>query len=288
LLNDGVNTYTYDPANRLSSVTSLPSLGGGQSPVINYHYNGLGDRLQQTIGSNTTTYLMDLNAGLSQVLDDGTNTYLYGNGRIAQSSIVNQQSQMEYFLGDALGSVRQLTSAAGNIVLANAYDPYGNLVASAGTAQTSYGFTGEYTDPTGSLYLRARYYTPETGRFMSRDTWGGNQNQPMSYNKWAYVYDNSINLSDPTGMRPEDRGYCDAIAGNIDQVKCEQIVRGIDPIKYSNWTMSTIAVWDAMGLTPDCPLYITLPLPVGSDMSLYYGFWFHYLLYSKRLRFGLL
>jgi hypothetical protein len=103
----------------------------------------------------------------------------------------------------------------------------------------------------------------------------------MSYNKWAYTYGNPINLSDPTGMRPEDRGYCDSIAGNRDQVKCEQIVRGIDPIKNSNWTMSTIALWDAMDLTPACPLYMTLPVPAGGDRSLDYGLWFHYMLNAK-------
>ncbi len=78
-----------------------------------YVYNGLGDRLQQTVDEETTTYVLDLNAGLTQVLDDGTNTYLYGNGRIAQ---VNTGT--EYFLGDALGSVRQMTDGSGVVKLA--------------------------------------------------------------------------------------------------------------------------------------------------------------------------
>ncbi len=55
----------------------------------------------------TTNYTLDLAAGLTQVVDDGTNTYLYGNGRIAQVD-----STTEYFLGDALGSVRQLADSA--------------------------------------------------------------------------------------------------------------------------------------------------------------------------------
>jgi RHS repeat-associated protein len=188
LLNDGVNTYTYDPANRLSTVS-------GSAPTVSYAYNGLGDRLQQTIGSNTTTYLMDLNAGLSQVLDDGTNAYIYGNGRIAQIDATTQ-----YFLGDALGSVRQVTSAAGNIVLARSYDPYGNPVASAGTAQTSYGFDAEQTDSNGLVYLRARHYAPDMGRFMSRDTWQGDDRQPMSYNRWNYTDGNPVNRLDPSGQ----------------------------------------------------------------------------------------
>jgi YD repeat-containing protein len=77
LLSDGVNTYTYDPANRLASV-----LQGNNS--YSYAYNGLGDRLQQTVNSQTINYTLDLNAGLTRVLDDGTDTYLYGVDRIAQ------------------------------------------------------------------------------------------------------------------------------------------------------------------------------------------------------------
>ena len=52
---------------------------------------------------------------------------------------------------DALGSVRQLTNAQGQVTLANAYEPYGVLAQTAGSAQTSYGFTGEQTDPSGTL-----------------------------------------------------------------------------------------------------------------------------------------
>jgi len=45
---------------------------------------------------------LDLNTGLTQVLSDGTTTYLYGLGRIAQ---LNTDTLMtDYFLGDALGS----------------------------------------------------------------------------------------------------------------------------------------------------------------------------------------
>jgi hypothetical protein len=52
------------------------------------------------------------------------------------------------------------------------------------------------------LYLCARFYNPATGRFQSRDTWGGDVNKPMSYNTWLYVYANPINLTDPSGHDP--------------------------------------------------------------------------------------
>lgn len=50
------------------------------------------------------------------------------------------------------------------------------------------------------MYLRARYYAPTSGRFLSRDTWGGDANSPMSYNVWLYVYGNPVNQIDPNGQ----------------------------------------------------------------------------------------
>jgi len=89
--------------------------------VSSYQYNGLNDRLQETVNGITTTFTMDLNTGLTQALSDGTNTYIYGLGRIAQAA----GTDTEYFLGDALGSVRRLTNASGAITYTKAYDPYG-------------------------------------------------------------------------------------------------------------------------------------------------------------------
>jgi hypothetical protein len=77
--------------------------------------------------------VVDLNAGLTQTLSDGANTYIYGVGRIAQQ----RGAVTEYFLGDALGSVRQLVDDSGAVVLAKTYDPYGVVTTSNGAEQTS-------------------------------------------------------------------------------------------------------------------------------------------------------
>jgi RHS repeat-associated protein len=189
LLNDGVNTYTYDSANRLKTVSN-------QSIVSSYQYNGLGDRLQQTVNGDTVTYTLDLPAGLTQVLSDGTNTYVYGLGRIAQ---VNTTT--EYFLGDALGSVRQLTDSNGAVTLAKSYRPYGETLSSAGIGSSPFAFTGEQVDNYIKLiFLRSRYYSPLTGTFISRDSWEGVASSPMSYNRWLYGYGNPIKYVDPTGQ----------------------------------------------------------------------------------------
>ncbi len=235
LLWDGVYTYTYTTANRLASVSS------GPSSVVNYSYNGLGDRVRQTSGGATTDYAIDLAGGLTQVLADGTNVYLYGNGRIAQYGA----GGVDYFLGDALGSVRQLVNGNGNVTLAKRYEPYGEELAHEGTASSIYGYTGEITNPTGLVYLRARYYAPWQGRFISRDTWEGDYTRSLSLNKWIYVESNPVTYQDPTG---KFRIPCPASWRNG-----RAINRRVDEAeKYVQRTFNEIDTYVAAGIAIQC------------------------------------
>ncbi|HKY84470.1 MAG TPA: hypothetical protein VJ160_06545 [Anaerolineales bacterium] len=77
LLNDGASTYTYNHANRLATVSQ-----GGDN--YEFRYNGLGDRVVQITPGSEINYTLDLNTGLTQVLADGTTSYLYGAGRIGE------------------------------------------------------------------------------------------------------------------------------------------------------------------------------------------------------------
>jgi RHS repeat-associated protein len=204
LLNDGASSYTYDHADRLTGVSS-------SGITASYAYNGVGNRLQQIVNGVAQDYTLDLAGGLTQVLSDGEITYLYGNGRIAQYT----GTTPEYFLGDALGSVRQLVDGSGNVAMAKEYEPYGEVMNSTWGASSPYGFTNEWTDNTGLVYLRARYYDPTIGRFMTRDTWGGDMNQPMSYNAWIYSLANPINYTDPYGLCASGDQACVEIAQQI-------------------------------------------------------------------------
>jgi RHS repeat-associated protein len=195
LLNDGASTYAYDAANRLTSLTQGANMYA-------FAYNGMGDRVSQTVNSVTTRYTLDLNAGLTQVLADGTNNYLYGNGRIGEQQLAG----FMYHLPDALGSVRQLANAGGAVTLAKGYQPYGTVLNSSGSGISISGFTGEVTDNSGLVFLRARYLAPTTGRFLTQDMWEGDANRPMSYNAWLYAYANATNLTDPSGYNPNCRG----------------------------------------------------------------------------------
>jgi len=72
------------------------------------------------------------------------------------------------------------------------------LTTATGSSVSTYGFTGEYTS-NNLVYLRARQYAPSMGRFLTQDTWGGDANSPMSFNRWMYVQGNPINATDPSG-----------------------------------------------------------------------------------------
>ena len=63
-----------------------------------------------------------------------------------------------------------------------------------------YGYAGEWTDASGLQYLRARYYSPAQGRFLTKDPFPGFLSQPTTLNPYAYVANNPVLMSDPSGM----------------------------------------------------------------------------------------
>jgi RHS repeat-associated protein len=129
------------------------------------------------------------------VLSDGTNSYLYGVSRLGEE----QPGGWLYHLGDALGSVRQLTDESGGVVLAKSYEPYGENLSSVGEASSVYQFTGEMRDPTGLMYLRARYLDSYLNQFLQRDPIVPNPYNPWEWNRYTYSRNNPVNYTDPTG-----------------------------------------------------------------------------------------
>lgn len=199
LANDGVYQYEYDHANRLTKVKNQ-----AEATLATFTYNGMGDRTAE----NNTHFVLDLNTGLTQVLQDETNTYLYGIDRMMQQSAAGT----DYFLPDALGSVRQLASATGEVTLTQSFSPYGEQLSRTGTGASSFGFTGEWADSSVKLlFLRSRYYSDDMGRFLTRDTWQGDYTQPLTLNGWNYVNSNPVNFTDPSG-------HC--IFTGVDTVAC--------------------------------------------------------------------
>ena len=121
---------------------------------------------------------------------------------LANGMLVSQHDTTgtSYFLADALGSTRALTDEAGSISSAYDYDAFGELTAGSDPVGTDYLFTGQQYDVSTELYsLRARYYSPSMGRFLSQDTWATNFRDPMEYNRYSYAANNPATYRDPSG-----------------------------------------------------------------------------------------
>ena len=156
------------------------------------------------VDSDTTSYTLDVAGGLPHVIvettDEQTSRYLTG---LAQQ----QDTAWVYPLPDALGSVRQLTDASADATLLQSYDPFGNLIQQSGPGSSGFGYTGEQEDAnTGLVFLRARYYDPSTGRFISKDPFSGDIRRSQSMNGWNYTESNPINYTDPSGKVPNCSG----------------------------------------------------------------------------------
>ncbi|MCJ7435516.1 MAG: RHS repeat-associated core domain-containing protein [Anaerolineales bacterium] len=122
------------------------------------------------------------------------------------------------------------------ITYARTYDPYGVITAASRTSQTDYGFTGEAQDSyTNLVYLRARFYNPVDGRFQSRDTWGGDVNSPMSFNRWNYASANPILYTDPSGFK-QTGGIC-----NPNATEAAKTVNANLKISRSYWLDTYVA-----------------------------------------------
>jgi RHS repeat-associated protein len=103
---------------------------------------------------------------------------------------------------DATGSVTSLTSSSGVLVNTYTYDSFGNAMSSSGSIANAFRFTGRELDSeTGAMFYRARYYDPNSGRFIGED--------PIAFNGganfYAYAANNPTNLIDSFGLRPGDK-----------------------------------------------------------------------------------
>lgn len=78
--------------------------------------------------------------------------------------------------------------------------------------------------------MRARYYDPQDGRFISRDSWSGVYSRPLSLNRWNYVEGNPVNLTDPSGNHPPY--WCQSMPNKAMYEVCVDIHYGIQPISH--------------------------------------------------------
>ena len=121
--------------------------------------------------------------------------------------------ETHYLLKDHLGSTHLITDSIGVIVQGQSFDPFGRRRqdvdfdsisnASTWTFDTSFttrGFTGhEGLDPVGLIHMNGRVYDPKLGRFLSADPFVQAASNTQSFNRYAYVWNNPLSYTDPSG-----------------------------------------------------------------------------------------
>jgi RHS repeat-associated protein len=197
MLTKGSTAYTYDAANRLTQVVS-------GTTTVQYTYNGDGKRVGRTQGSSTTHYLWDTNSALAvvalEVTDGVTTTYLYGADLVAQYDAAGNPA---YLLTDGQGNVRLLVDAAGNIVGRYDYDVFGAVRSALGSASTTYRNAGHAADDAvGLIHMRARWYDPALGRFLTLDPRLPGSWNAQDWNLYVYGRNNPVTYIDAEGEMP--------------------------------------------------------------------------------------
>nr|WP_279279298.1 RHS repeat-associated core domain-containing protein [Sporotomaculum syntrophicum] len=165
----------------------------------NYYYDPEGLRTKKVTPSGTTRYHYD-NTGKviieSNAGDSVTAQMIWGNQALARK--VN--GSYYYYLYNGHGDVTRVIDQNGNIVNSYTYDEWGNILSQQEQVPQPLKYAGEYyDDESGLYYLRARYYDPTVGRFISRDSNEGSITNPLSLNLYVYCYSNPLNYLDPTG-----------------------------------------------------------------------------------------
>jgi RHS repeat-associated protein len=199
---NGVTTnFTYSD---LDLLTNLSAPGRTET----YRYNGHGHRIERTVNSVATRYLVEPNGTMPNMLAELSNTnspqrfYVHGaNGLLSQIDAAGTYHAYHFA---PIGNTTALTDVSGNVSDTYAYLPYGETFAGAGNATTNpFKFVGRFgvmDEGNGLQYMRARYYKPDAGRFMSLDAIAGDSAEPQSLNRTAYALGNPSINSDPTGL----------------------------------------------------------------------------------------
>jgi RHS repeat-associated protein len=192
----GTATYTDNLANQLTTLT------GPTGSASSYTYDGNGLRTTATTGTGdqavTEHYTWDTTSTVPRLLTDATHAYIYGTGSTPLAQVSLTGGHTDYLHTDLIGSVRTTTNDTGQVTSDADYDTYGlaqNLGGAPSFTITRFGYAGQYTDPTGLIYLRARYYDPTTAQFLTRD--------PLidqTHNPYGYTAGNPLQFTDPLGL----------------------------------------------------------------------------------------
>ena len=219
MLEASIGKFTYDSANRLT-------VAGTRY----YSYDVEGTRIKTQKGEDTTEFVYNVNARLSQLLikteNNAVTKYVYGLGLIGEETSGNFKT----YHFDYRGSTVAITNASGTVTDTFEYDTYGKLTAHSGSTDTQFlynGRDGVMTEDNGLIYMRARYYSTALRRFVNADKVHGDISNALTLNRYSYVNGNPAVNVDPLGLSAE--------RGNVSTGKFNTIDLGYGNVDFGNY-----------------------------------------------------
>jgi len=218
---EGVEFYTYDAGGRIASITRDGEVWNLEyntrdlitritdadgELVVEYEYDSEGRRVGTLDATGSRDYLVaplldELESPYLVVGDETLDAFVYaGDTPLLR---LDEEGNPVYYLTDAIGSVIGLADGQGQEVASFSYDSFGNLRVVEGNVDVGgdFRFQSQWLESTTDFYhLLARYYDPETGRFVSRDAIDVIETEPESANPYQFAYHNPQIYSDPSGM----------------------------------------------------------------------------------------
>ncbi|MBL8298439.1 MAG: hypothetical protein JNN30_08840 [Rhodanobacteraceae bacterium] len=224
---DAVGNQTTRPAGTVTyNERNLPVqlLNSAGKPMATFLYGPAGNRVRKTTGIGSSLITTTSLAGLYEQIRRGTQLehrflvpgvaslpYLESGG------VVTKQAPL-FLHSDHLGSVDTVTSDddAGTGVKAvikerRSYDAFGlkrnpswlnNSYTGMQPALVNEGYTGHNDDPElGLIDMKGRIYDPTLLRFLTPDPLVSNMSSTQAWNPYAYVRNNPLSNTDPTGLR---------------------------------------------------------------------------------------
>lgn len=191
-LNENVVNH-YNALNQLTKTLT-------KNYKVSFAYDAEGLRTSKTVNGEKTIFVWDGNQVVMELSASGKvqKRYIRGNDLVFADR--GTETEKTYYLTDSHGNVVQLLDEDGKISKVYEYDSFGNEVDPDKKDDNPFRYCGEYYDKEiEEIYLRARYYQPAVGRFITRDTYTGESDDPLSLHLYTYCENDGVNHIDPSG-----------------------------------------------------------------------------------------
>nr|MBP3599128.1 DUF4474 domain-containing protein [Eubacterium sp.] len=167
---------------------------------VSFTYDAEGLRTSKTVNSEKTVFVWDGDQLVMELSKGGEVKKRYVRGNDLVYADKGEGTEKQFYVTNSHGDVVQLLDETGSVAKTYEYDSFGNEVNPEKEDENPFRYCGEYYDKeTEEIYLRARYYQPAVGRFLTRDTYTGENDDPLSLHLYTYCENDGVNYVDPSG-----------------------------------------------------------------------------------------